>query len=146
MSEKSEKSVIIPAIFDDCEAIQIVNGVPALVINDKDGTNEFFNVPADEFIRRTGISERVLKDLSVLLGMPLYWMQVGHIEDDYRFLENPSLFSSYQAYNNMLIARGTRFSTSGSSFGARLFTIILQYIAPDEYSETGFVSLGTFDD
>lgn len=146
MSEKSEKSVIIPAIFDDCEAIQIVNGVPALVINDKDGTNEFFNVPADEFIRRTGISERVLKDLSVLLGMPLYWMQVGYIDEAYRFLENPTLFNCYQAYNNTLIARGANFSTSGSTFGARPFTILLQYDAPYEEGEDGTVTLIGVDD
>lgn len=142
----SEKSMIIPAIFDDCEAIQVVNGVPALVIQDKDGTNEFFNVPTSEFIRRTGISERVLKNLESLLGMPIYWMSANYEPDDaYRFFYNPTLFNCYQAINNRILARGANFSLSGSTFGPTPFTILLQYGAPSEEGEEGLVILQGFD-
>lgn len=150
MSEKSEKSVIIPAIFDDCEAIQVVNGVPALVIKDKDGTQGFFNVDADEFIRRTGVSRRILENLDTLLGMPIYWMAdpaTGDPEDDYNYrLQYPAtLFNSYQAYSRSIIARGAHFGT-GSQFGARPFTILLSYSKPDEYAPNGLVTLAQIDD
>ena len=142
----SEKSMIIPTIFDDCEAIQIVNGVPALVINDKGGTNEFFNVPTSEFIRRTGISERVLKNLESLLGMPIYWMSANYEpDDDHRFYYNPTLFNCYQAINNRILARGANFSLSGSTFGPTPFTILLQYGAPSEEGDEGLVILQGFD-
>lgn len=145
MSEKSEKSVIIPAIFDDCEAIQVVNGVPALVIQDKDGTDEFGVVNGSEFIRRTGISRRILKDLSVLLGMPIYW-RANSFKDDpqYGYVRNPTIFNSYQPINNRILASGVAFSTSGSTGGPRPFLISLDYVE-DEYNPDGVVYFTEFE-
>lgn len=144
----SEKSMIIPAIFDDCEAIQVVNGVPALVINDKDGTNNFSNVPTSEFIRRTGVSLRLLENLDTLLGVPLYWMNVGPDTGDpehafsHRFLCNPTLLSCYQADPdaNSIIAFGMHVE-SGPGDTAYSFMVTLSYLKPTEYNPEGLVSL-----
>lgn len=145
MSEKSEKSVIIPTIFDDCEAIQIVNGVPALVIQDKDGEDNFGLVGGSEFIRRTGISRRILKDLSVLLGMPIYWRHQRFKDDpEYGYVRNPTIFNSYQPFNNRIFASGIAFSTSGSSSGPMPFLISLDY-GESEGNPDGLVNFIEFD-
>lgn len=142
----SEKSMIIPAIFDDCEAIQSVNGVPALVIQDKDGTNEFDNISASEFMRRTGVSLRLLQNLDMLLGMPVYWMNAGHETGDpefdfkNRFFCNPTIFNIYQATANMIIAEGAEF-IYGPSTGTYDSLVIFTYREPDESRPDGEVLL-----